>query len=154
MRVATAGFKDLPKIYSLELRSYEYPLEHNALQQILEIQGSVPLVGTIAGVGIGWALGQCRPEDKALEVARLAVHPSYRMQGRGRQLVGHLWNEAVKRQYTSIYFMVPEYQLDNTDPDSVLGFMDKLQFRAVGVETDFFWRYGRPYDGIKMERAT
>lgn len=154
MKVTPAGFKDLPKIYNLELRSYEYPIEHTALQQILEMPKMIPFIGTLQGLGVGWLLGVHHQEDLSMEVNRLCVHPAYRCQGRGRILVGHLWNEAVKRNCKTIFFMVPEYQLDQNDPDCVLPFLEKLEFKATTIETDYFWRYGRPYDGIKWERNT
>lgn len=151
MKVVQAGFKDLPKIYPLELKCYEFPLEHKQLEESLASPGNIPLIGLIGTLGVGWALGHANQLGE-LQVVRLAVHHDYRMRGFGRMLVGHLWNEAVKRDCSCIYFMVAEYQLEADDPYSVAAFMDHLQFKAVGIEKGYIGRYGRHYDAIRMER--
>lgn len=154
VRIQQVGYRDIPKIYNIELRSYEYPLEAAGLQQILEIGGALPFIGTISGLGATWALGQYHREDAEVEIKRLATHPEYRMQGFARMIVGKIWDEAVKRQAKKLYFMVPEYQTLNDDPDSVADFMWKMNFKATGIERDYFYRYGRDYDAIRFERAT
>ena len=154
IKVQPVGYRDLPKVYNLELRSHEFPLEHAGLQQILEIGGSIPFIGLINGLGVSWTLGQYYKEDAEVEIKRLAVHPEYRLRGFARQTIGHLWNEAVKRQARTLFFMVPEYQTEQHDPDSVADFMWKMDFKATEVEKDYYYRYGRHYDGIRFERAT
>jgi len=154
IKVQPVGYRDLPKVYNIELRSYEYPLEHASLQELMELRGSIPFIGLINGMGATWAHGMYYQASAEVEIKRLATHPDYRMQGFGRQVIGHIWNEAVKRDVRTLFFMVPEYQTEQHDPDSVSDFLWKMEFKATTVEKDYFHRYGRPYDAIRFERAT
>ena len=114
----------------------------------------MPYIGTLSGVGACWALGQYHRDSAEVEIKRLATHPEYRMQGFGRMIVGTLWNEACKREAKKLFFMVPEYQTLADDPDSVSDFLWKMAFKATTIEKDYFYRYGKEYDGIRFERAT
>ena len=152
IRIQPAGLKDLPKIHSLELKSFEYPLEHKALQDIFETRGAIPLLGTLTGFGVGWGLGQYHKDEAELEIRRLCIHPAYRRQGFARMMVGHMWNEAVKRECVKVFFMVPEYRFDADESEPLTGFFEHLNFNVAGVERDYFYRYGRTYDGFRLER--
>lgn len=154
IKIQEVGYRDIPKIYNIELRSFEYPFEVAALQQILELGGALPYLGTIGGIGVTWALGQYHREDAEVEIKRIAVHPAYRMQGYARMMIGYIWNEAVKREATKLFMLVPEYQTTLNDPDSIAEFLDHMEFKATGLETDYFYRYGRAYDAVRFERAT
>lgn len=154
IEVSIAGFKDIPAIYNIELRSLEYPFAHGDLQQILELPDSCPFVGKYGSRGVSWGLGVHHREDAEMEVRRIATHPDYRLNGFARTVVGHIWNEAVKRSCKTIFLIVPEYQMEINDPDSVSDFAWKMGLKATGLEKDYFLRYGRAYDGIKLTRAT
>lgn len=154
IKIGQVGYRDIPKVYNIELRSYEYPLEPAGLQAILELGGALPYIGTISGVGVSWALGQYHREDAEVEIKRLATHPEYRMQGFARMMVGTLWNEATKREATKLFMLVPEYQTLIDDPDSMLEFLEHIEFKATTIEKDYFYRYGKEYDAIRFERAT
>ena len=154
IKIKDVGYRDVPKVYNIELRSFEYPLEAAGLQQILELGGALPYIGTISGIGVSWVLGQYHRDDGEVEIKRLATHPEYRMQGFARMMIGYIWNEAVKRQANKLYMLVPEYQTVLNDPDSVAEFLERMEFKATGVERDYFYRYGREYDAVRFERAT
>ena len=154
IEVNAAGFKDIPAIYNIELHSFEYPYVHGNLQQILELPGGCPFVGKCGGRGVSWGLGVHHQEEAEMEINRIATHPDYRQKGFARMVIGHIWNEAVRRQCKSILLIVPEYQMVVDDVDSVSEFVWKMGLTATGLEKDYFYRYGRAYDGIKLTRAT
>ena len=154
IKIASLKFSELGKVSNIELRSCEFPLGNNEIQEVLDKKGGVCFLATLSGTGVGWVAGQYYDDAKAMQVTHLAVHPSFRRRGFGRQLLGYLWNEAVKKGAKTIYILVPDYQMQKDDPDSVVDFMDHMRFRAVGVYNDFFFRYNRSYDAIKLERAT
>lgn len=154
IKIQPVGYRDIPKVYNIELRSYEYPLEAQGLQQILELGGALPFIGTLSGLGASWALGQYHRDSAEVEIKRLATHPDYRMQGFARMMNGYLWNEAAKRECKTLFMMVPEYQTLEGDPDSVKEFLEHMEFKATTIERDYFYRYGRDYDAIRFERAT
>jgi ribosomal protein S18 acetylase RimI-like enzyme len=154
IEVKAAGFRDIPAIYNIELRSFEYPYAHGNLQQILELAGACPFIGKYGERGVSWGFGVHHIEDAEMDVKRIGTHPAYRQKGFARTVIGHIWNEAVKRQCKKITMVVPEYQMDPDDIDSIFDFAWKMGLRATGLEKEYFYRYGRKYDGIKLERAT
>jgi len=153
IKIGKLKFSDVSKVYNIELRSCEFPADHNQIQTVVDEKG-IAFLATLSGTAVGWVEGRYDQLKKEMQVVRLAVHPTYRKRGFGRQLMGYLWNEATKMGATKIYALVPEYQMQKDDPDSVVEFMDHMQFRAVNVIQDHFFRYNRYYDAIRVERAT
>lgn len=154
IKIGQLKFNDISKVYNIELRSCEFPTDHADIQHLLDMKDHTVFLATLSNTGVGWVVAKYHPETKEVQITNLAVHPSFRRRGFGRQLLGYVWNEFNKKGAKKIFALVPEYQMLKDDPDSVAEFIDRMQFRAVKVEKDHFHRYNRYYDAIRVERAT
>lgn len=151
--VRVAGNADLPHIYDIELKCYEYPLNHEQLRELFyELPRVVPVAAREGNRVISWGYGIAHEDD--LEIKRIATLPEYRFRGHATAVLGEIWKQAARtyRCDKDVYIMVPEYQTLSDDPDCAVGFLHALGFKATSVEPDYFHRYGRPYDGIKFSR--
>ena len=153
MRVSIARLRDLPAIYDIELKCYEFPLEHDVLRDLFESPGVIPCVLSVNSRIVSWGYCICYADNEEVHVNRLATLPAFRRKGYATRILSLMWNESYKYHPKRMKIVVPEYQMDIHDPDSVSDFLWKAGFKAVGTYRGGFERYGRRYDGIIMTRS-
>ena len=81
------SLKDLNDIYSIEMAAYEYPWPYEIFEADLKRK-----IGKIFYIGAWWGnklcgFGTCRREKRKLKIMNLAVHPDFRRNKIGSQLL-------------------------------------------------------------------
>lgn len=145
-----AMVRDLPAIWKLELYGYEYPLDHAKLEEMLMGSGNAPIIGELGNMTVLWCVFNRSGSDLLLN--RLTTHPSMRRKGFARSCLDYVVKAVKKDGPGKIMAVVPEYQMEHNDPDSINDFAWKTGFIATGVIPKVFYNYGRDYDGVRLEK--
>lgn len=76
---------DLEEVMAIERSSYVYPWSARFFLQEIAAQCARPILAEICGQIVGYVLFWVLPDD--VDVHNIAVHPSFRRRGIGRQLL-------------------------------------------------------------------
>jgi len=115
--------REIPGVVALE-RLQEFPTTEREITKAVNARSAVTAVhkGRVLGAGFFYRK-KVQGTHRILEIARIIVAPEHRLVGLSERIIG-----------------------------SADAWFDALGFKAVGVETDKYWRYNRYYDGYKFER--
>lgn len=76
---------DLDEVMAIERRSFAYPWSARFFLQEIAVQCARPIIAEINGRIAGYILFWVLPDD--VDIHNIAVHPDFRRQGIGRQLL-------------------------------------------------------------------
>lgn len=101
--------QDLPAVVAIESDSFDFPWSEEEFIRCLRHRTSFGLVAEHSERVVGYALYEVRPQS--VWVLNLAVHPHYRRQGIGRQLLSKLLGNLNSYRRRTLRGMVVETNL-------------------------------------------
>jgi len=153
IRVYKGMLRDMPHVTNLDVQTQEFALDAEEVKQWFIQIGKAVYLAQLGKREVGFALMTYDKEKGTAFIDRVGTHPSFRQAGVGRRLVERVVLEATTESAKKVQMIVPNYAIDDKeDPWNIEQWLWKLGFKAVGVLTDHFHRYGRDYDGYVFER--
>jgi len=161
--IEKAFARDSGHIRGLEIKAQEYPLPLGVIEEYIDTspqlgakQDKEAYVAALSGKVVGSVLLEFNSEEDCMYILRISVHPTWQNTHRikvGSELMHHAEAQAWKRQIRSVRILIPSYKVeDKTDPDYLVPWLDKHHMKAIGVETDYYFRYGRLWDAYIFEK--
>ena len=129
--IRQADLQDVDWMYRLDKTCFEGDFWPLSVFQSEFRSDLPPLIAVAGGIGVGYICLLCGPEE--LHITNLAVAPSHRRLGLGRQLVRAALAEAARRRATQIFLDVrPSNQAAIMLYDS-LGFVELYRRRGYYI---------------------
>ena len=126
--------RDMPAILAIESASFAYPLGEDALLAHLRERNCIPMVAEHGERVVGFMVYNLH--KTRIEIIDFAVHPAFRRQGIGRQMVAKLINKLSSHQRTLLTLAVRETNL----PGQL--FFRSQGFRATSVVREGYGNTG------------
>lgn len=128
--------RDMPEVLAIEQASFEFAWAEDDFIRCLRqrncigMLAEIPVAGQQFGPIVGYMLYELHM--KRLHLLTLAVHPEFRKQGIGRQMVEKLINKLSSQRRSRITLEVRETNLE------ALLFFRRMGFKAMAVLKDFY----------------
>jgi len=107
-------------------------------------------VATFYGTVIGFETFFHAKDHNSVFIPKLGVLPAYRRKGIGRSFVKDAIEFAGQVKATRLETLLPESMLRPGEPVFCGEWMNKVGFKATGIEKDVFVAMGQPEDGIRF----
>ena len=152
IKIDTLWARDLGSVIDLEIKSQEFPLSLDVARTYVEAADKCGFLATIGGREVGHLLLALNQVDKC-GIIRVSVHPSFRLKGVARKLIGMANKTVFTRGLGKLRINVPSYKVeDMEDPWNIKAWLQREQFKATGVVEGEYKRYGTSYDAYIFER--
>ena len=122
--------RDMPAVYAIEDRSFEYPWTRDEFWRCLRTRDCMSLVAEHAQAVAGYVVYEIH--DDRLRILNFAVHPDLRRQGVGRAMVQKLTGKLSPNRRRHITLEIREINLQ------AQLFFRALGFRAVRIKHGFY----------------
>ena len=151
IRVEQCLFKDMGHLTNMEIATQEFPYMQDEVKPYVMDKVKDAFIAKVGARVVGYILVTYE-KDIAL-VDSIGVHPNFRKVGVSRKLFAHLWAKAYSNGISTIQILVADYLIeDKEDPWNLEEWLWKLGFKAVGVKSAEWYRYGRHTDVYIFER--
>ena len=150
--ITKATYEDRVDLTKTDILCYDYPMSWESWGKVL-MSPDAPVdchVFRRHRNPLGFCVFMREPNDSnRLVVMKIGVLPSVRLTKIGTHLVDHCHNLAVSRKLDGFEITVPEYWLDKEEDRGISTFANKVGLLVDGISSDYFFHYGRKYDGIR-----
>jgi [ribosomal protein S18]-alanine N-acetyltransferase len=112
--------RDMPEVMEIEELGFEFPWSEKDFMRCLRQRNCIGMVAEHGDRVVGFMIYELH--KKRLEILKCAVHPNWRAEGIGRQMMEKLINKLSHQRRDKLTASVPERNLDA-----------QLFFRAMGM---------------------
>ena len=151
--VFIARTNDINVLADIDLKAYEYPCGVDYFKEVVATNPNdqFALIASTPKAAVAYVTVHVL--DTQAEIFRFGVLPKYRRIGVGTLLMTKLMNRLALTKCTTAITTVPEFVCDPRDLNDVSNFLLFTGFKATMLERDYFYMYGRRYDGVKFWRS-
>lgn len=122
--------RDFPEVQAIENASSEFPWSEQDLLDVLNQRNAIGMVAELGEKVVGFMIYELH--KKRLHLLKFAVHPEFRRQSVGTQLIGKLVGKLSSQRRSRITLRAHENNLD------AQLFYRRLDFRATKVSRSYF----------------
>ena len=135
--------RDIPEILGIETSSFEYPWQEDDFVRCLRQRNCIGMVAEYRDRIVGFFIYELH--KTRLNILNFAVHPDYRHNGIGSQMVNKLTDKLSHQKRTRILLEISERNL----PAQM--FFRALGFRAISVLKNHYHEENTDEDAYLME---
>ena len=117
--------RDMPEVMDIERQSFPHPWDDEHLLERLRQRNCIALVAERSDKVIGFTVYELL--KSYLHVLNLAVHPQYRRQGVGRQIIDKLKSKLLQQRRTELRIEVSDENL------AAQCFFREMEFKATNI---------------------
>lgn len=130
--------RDMPEVLEIEKSSYAPPYTEEQFLTVLRNRNCIGMVAEVGEKVVGYVLYELH--KNRLTIIKMAVHPGYRRQAVGFQMIEKLVKKLASHRRTRIIIDVGERNM------GALLFLKKMGFKAIRV----LWNHFNDQDAYKM----
>jgi len=144
---AAIGVRFVGTIRDLEVKAFQFPLDLECVKNNMEDNDHFVYIARVGKVNVG--LASCSVDHDAQTLwLTLGVLPNFRGIGVSRKLLSEASKRGMADKMHDMKIIVPSYRIeDKEDPDYIGGWLERFEFKIAGCESDYFWHYGKLWDG-------